>query len=93
MYTIVIILSSSVVEQSAVNRFAVGSNPTWGEKNYLAGYLISFLRLQNCLVALIQKNVWPLFAVLLTTCLCIFPVLTCVHLTTHFQIFLLKFPI
>jgi hypothetical protein len=24
------ILSSSVVEQSAVNRLAVGSNPTWG---------------------------------------------------------------
>ena len=23
-------LSSSVVEQSAVNRFVVGSNPTWG---------------------------------------------------------------
>ena len=25
-----IILSSSVVEQSAVNRLAVGSSPTWG---------------------------------------------------------------
>ncbi len=25
------ILSSSVVEQSAVNRLAVGSNPTWGD--------------------------------------------------------------
>ena len=24
------ILSSSVVEQSAVNRLVVGSNPTWG---------------------------------------------------------------
>ena len=24
------ILNSSVVEQSAVNRWAVGSNPTWG---------------------------------------------------------------
>ena len=32
MYTIVTILSSSVVEPSAVNRFVVGSNPTWGEK-------------------------------------------------------------
>ena len=29
------ILSSSVVEQSAVNRLAVGSNPTWGVfRNY-----------------------------------------------------------
>ena len=28
---LITILSSSVVEQSAVNRFAVGSNPTWGE--------------------------------------------------------------
>jgi hypothetical protein len=26
------ILSSSVVEQSAVNRLAVGSSPTWGVK-------------------------------------------------------------
>ena len=26
----IIILSSSVVEQSAVNRLAVGSSPTWG---------------------------------------------------------------
>ena len=26
-----IILSSSGVERSAVNRFVVGSNPTWGE--------------------------------------------------------------
>ena len=25
------VLSSSVVEQSAVNRLVVGSNPTWGE--------------------------------------------------------------
>lgn len=25
------ILNSSVVEQSAVNRLVVGSNPTWGE--------------------------------------------------------------
>ena len=29
------ILSSSVVEQSAVNRLAVGSNPTWGVFNKL----------------------------------------------------------
>ena len=26
-----LILSSSVVERSAVNRFVVGSNPTWGD--------------------------------------------------------------
>jgi hypothetical protein len=28
------IFSSSVVEQSAVNRMVVGSNPTWGEKSF-----------------------------------------------------------
>ena len=34
MYTI--FLSSSGVERSAVNRFVVGSNPTWGDfKGYL----------------------------------------------------------
>ena len=27
---VVLILSSSVVERSAVNRLVVGSNPTWG---------------------------------------------------------------
>lgn len=27
-----IILNSSVVEQTAVNRLVVGSNPTWGDK-------------------------------------------------------------
>ena len=29
------ILSSSGVERSAVNRFVVGSNPTWGELKIL----------------------------------------------------------
>ena len=37
----VVILSSSVVERSAVNRFVVGSNPTWGEKNIR--FLLYFL--------------------------------------------------
>lgn len=32
------ILSSSVVEQSAVNRLAVGSSPTWGVKLNLIFY-------------------------------------------------------
>ena len=27
---VILILSSSVVERSAVNRLVVGSNPTWG---------------------------------------------------------------
>ena len=30
------ILSSSGVERSAVNRFVVGSNPTWGDAYYMA---------------------------------------------------------
>ena len=30
-----IILNSSVVEQTAVNRLVVGSNPTWGDKKRL----------------------------------------------------------
>tara|TARA_B110000014_G_C19829179_1_gene430001 strand:+ start:83 stop:238 length:156 start_codon:yes stop_codon:yes gene_type:complete len=30
------ILSSSVVEQSAVNRLVIGSNPIWGVKNNTA---------------------------------------------------------
>ena len=30
----VIFLSSSVVERSAVNRFVVGSNPTWGDNRF-----------------------------------------------------------
>lgn len=34
---ILVILSSSVVEQSAVNRLVVGSNPTWGV--YFVGFL------------------------------------------------------
>ena len=37
-YSIIIllktILSSSAVEQSAVNRLVVGSSPTWGELRY-----------------------------------------------------------
>jgi hypothetical protein len=32
------ILSSSVVEQSAVNRLAVGSSPTWGVKRNVIFY-------------------------------------------------------
>ena len=32
------ILSSSVVEQSAVNRLVVGSNPTWGVFNKTLKY-------------------------------------------------------
>lgn len=36
-------LSSSGVERSAVNRFVVGSNPTWGDKTtkYKSMFLIS----------------------------------------------------
>ena len=30
----IIFLSSSAVEQSAVNRLVVGSNPTWGAYEY-----------------------------------------------------------
>ena len=35
MIVIVVFLSSSGVERSAVNRFVVGSNPTWGDKKTL----------------------------------------------------------
>ena len=35
IYIYIYFLSSSVVEQSAVNRLAVGSSPTWGVKNIL----------------------------------------------------------
>ena len=37
------ILSSSVVEQSAVNRFVVGSIPTWGAK-FLVGLVAQWTR-------------------------------------------------
>lgn len=35
LYIILLILNSSVVERSAVNRLVVGSSPTWGENNLL----------------------------------------------------------
>ena len=41
------ILSSSGVERSAVNRFVVGSNPTWGDAYYMAN-----LQERNYLMAL-----------------------------------------
>jgi hypothetical protein len=34
IYSVFIILNSSVVERSAVNRLVVGSSPTWGEGNF-----------------------------------------------------------
>ena len=40
----IIILSSSVVEQSAVNRFVVGSIPTWGGAEYLVGLVAQWTR-------------------------------------------------
>ena len=36
----IIILSSSVVEQSAVSRFVVGSIPTYGGAEYLVGLVV-----------------------------------------------------
>ncbi len=35
LYIILLILNSSVVERSAVNRLVVGSSPTWGDLNLL----------------------------------------------------------
>ena len=58
------ILSSSVVEQSAVNRFAVGSNPTWGE-TFLNPRALGFARysIPKCLADLLCPKPFTLFFV------------------------------
>ena len=42
MQITIIFLSSSGVERSAVNRFVVGSNPTWGVRISYKGNTLAF---------------------------------------------------
>ena len=49
------ILSSSGVERSAVNRFVVGSNPTWGD-NSLIKFNLNKLRYYNYRLSKYRKT-------------------------------------